>query len=106
MRHRPCSVHGPWNGRPFSASSRFVTRFPSGSLLLLYTDGVTEAMNPQGEELGLRRLSRLVEARAASGAGAEEVVSGLLTELTAWTGSPSFDDDVALVAIRRVNGRP
>jgi serine phosphatase RsbU (regulator of sigma subunit) len=63
-------------------------------------------MNPQGEELGLQRLCRLVEAGAASAVGAEDVVAGILAALTAWTGSRAFDDDVALVAIRRVSGRP
>jgi len=75
--------------------------FPPGSLLVLYTDGVLEATSLGEEELGLERLRRSVERYAVAGAGAQEVVDGLLAELLAWTGGTAFADDVAVLAIRR-----
>src|SRR5205807_8548782 len=36
-----------------------------GDLLVQYTDGVSEAMNPAREEFGLNRLSRVIEEHAA-----------------------------------------
>lgn len=44
------------------------------NVLLLYTDGVTEARTADGELFGLDRLADLVEREAASGRTAEELL--------------------------------
>ena len=41
-----------------------------GDVVVLYTDGVTEALSPEGELFGMERLQEVVRARAADGAGA------------------------------------
>jgi serine phosphatase RsbU (regulator of sigma subunit) len=46
-------------------------------MLLLYTDGVTEARTADGELFGLDRLSDLLEREAASGRTAEELLRRL-----------------------------
>jgi serine phosphatase RsbU (regulator of sigma subunit) len=46
--------------------------------VLLYTDGVTEARTPDGEQFGLDRLTDLLEREAASGRTAEELLRRLV----------------------------
>jgi serine phosphatase RsbU (regulator of sigma subunit) len=46
-------------------------------MLLLYTDGVTEARTADGELFGLDRLADLLEREAASGRTAEELLRRL-----------------------------
>jgi len=47
-------------------------------VVLLYTDGVTEARTPDGELFGLDRLADLLEREAASGRKAEELLRRLV----------------------------
>jgi hypothetical protein len=47
-------------------------------VVLLYTDGVTEARTPDGELFGLDRLADLLEREAASGQAAEEILRRLV----------------------------
>uniref|UniRef100_A0A832I3S9 GAF domain-containing protein n=1 Tax=Eiseniibacteriota bacterium TaxID=2212470 RepID=A0A832I3S9_UNCEI len=74
-----------------------------GDALLLYSDGVTEAMNPRREEFGDERLralwSRLV------GLPGEICIERLLGELSAFRGGEQPGDDVALVVLED-HGRP
>jgi anti-anti-sigma factor len=73
-------------------------RLRAGDLLLLYTDGVTEATNPAGEQFG---ESRLLEAVQRSGGGsAQEFVQGLERDLLEFIGPGPAADDITLVAIR------
>ncbi len=69
-----------------------------GDRLLLYTDGIPEALNSAGESFGEDGLREFL----GSGTGAEELVDGLLARLAAWSGrrpGEPLDDDVTVVAI-------
>ncbi|HWN40638.1 MAG TPA: PP2C family protein-serine/threonine phosphatase [Thermoanaerobaculia bacterium] len=71
-------------------------RLDSGDRLLLYTDGVTEALNRAGEPFGDERLR---EHLASSGD-----LDRLLGRLAGWTGrepGEPLDDDVTLVVAER-----
>lgn len=66
-----------------------------GDMLVLYTDGVTEAANEQGEEFGPRRLAVLLSA------GLGMSPSGLLERIVEEAGQfagRNFQDDVTVVA--------
>jgi serine phosphatase RsbU (regulator of sigma subunit) len=70
-----------------------------GDLLLLYTDGVTEAQNRRQEQFGEQRL--LEHLQENQGATAAEIQVSLLQVLDDFAdGAPKFDD-VAIVALRR-----
>ncbi|MBM3294459.1 MAG: FHA domain-containing protein [Candidatus Aminicenantes bacterium] len=71
-----------------------------GDLIVLYTDGITESRNPEGEEYGLDRL--LAFARANAGASAEAICQCLLQDLAAFTGPVEPADDRTLVVVRRL----
>jgi len=71
----------------------------SGDLLLVYSDGICEAMNGVQEPFGEERLERLVvEHRHAS---PEELLDIIINEVKLFTQNEPQMDDMTLVAIRR-----
>ena len=71
-----------------------------GDVLVLYTDGVTEAENRLGEEFGSQRLSDFVQ-RGSSGS-AEELMSGIVHAAADFSGDVGFSDDVTVVVVKCV----
>ncbi len=87
----------------FPAAKYSAIRIPiaAGDRCVVYTDGISEACNPKGEEFGVDGLQSLVEAEPdlPSDAFADRV----LEAVKAWTGRPSgegHDDDITLLVIR------
>lgn len=76
-----------------------VETLEQGDLLVLYTDGLTEARSPSGEMLGEDRLQQAVA--SCSAMGAREAVHAIIERATLWRGSPEFADDVTLVVARK-----
>jgi sigma-B regulation protein RsbU (phosphoserine phosphatase) len=72
--------------------------FATGDMVVLHTDGVTEAENSKGELFGFDRL--LEDARRLHGGTAEEVVDGILDDLMAYIGTQKIHDDITLVVMR------
>lgn len=70
-----------------------------GSLLLLYTDGVTEAMNEEGDMFGMERTEAVLKS-AGKGASADRVCQMLHADLHAFRGGPDQQDDMTTVVIR------
>jgi len=70
---------------------------PPGRCVVLYTDGVVEARNPERQELGSEGLEAAVPAVAASAAAVAEVV---LKQVLSHTGG-RLDDDAAVLVLRR-----
>lgn len=74
-------------------------RLAPGDVLILYTDGITEAQNLQG---AFFEEDRLMEAALAhAGGGARQILDGLMAEVNRFTGSAPRQDDIALIVIRR-----
>ena len=76
-----------------------VTRFSPGDVLLLYTDGTTEARDPSGAFFGEEGLHEAVMRESEGEKPFEGFVGRLLATLDAFTGN-RLDDDVAMVALR------
>ncbi len=74
-----------------------------GDMLLLYTDGVTEAMNEKREEFGRQRLQTAVThtLQQTPNATADEVATAVLQAVQAFIGNASQHDDFTLLVIRR-----
>lgn len=84
----------------FQIRTESVTLTP-GDTLLLYTDGVTEATNPQHEQFGVERLAAVVQRE--TGAAPKTLVQALRQELQMFTaGQPLADDTTVIVA--RIEG--
>lgn len=71
-----------------------------GDLLVIYSDGITEAQNAFADEFGEERLLAVVNQHA--GVALPELVDTLLQEVAAFTGPTPQQDDMTLVALRRV----
>ena len=67
--------------------------------LLLYTDGVTEALDANGDEFGPERMIESVRASAPEGAPA--IITGLIDALRSFVGVQPQNDDITLIAIRK-----
>jgi sigma-B regulation protein RsbU (phosphoserine phosphatase) len=72
-----------------------------GDSLLLYTDGVTEAKNPHGQQYEVERLKRLLRERnAVPRPSAEKIRDGIIEDVMIW--SRLRQDDVTVLVLRRV----
>ncbi|MBX3436489.1 MAG: fused response regulator/phosphatase [Planctomycetaceae bacterium] len=71
-----------------------------GDTLLLYSDGVIEAFNPDQVLFGPDKLKRSLQFHAAH--SLPQVVRGIHTELESWRASKPQKDDETLLAIRRM----
>jgi len=72
----------------------------SGDCLLLYTDGVSEALDQEGLEFG---IARLVQGLQASADGtADGVVSRITEDIKEFVGTVPQHDDITLIAIRKL----
>ena len=93
-------AHGPPLGLfPGKTYGSGTFTLETGDLLALYTDGVTEAANPEDEEFGTPRLvETLVRARGGSVAQIEAELGEALVSFTA--GTP-FGDDWTFVLLKR-----
>jgi len=66
--------------------------------VIFYTDGVSEAFNPQEECYGNERL--LADAAKFADHSAPEVTTGLLQKVRAFAGSAPQSDDIAILTVR------
>ncbi len=64
--------------------------------LLLFTDGITEVENPEGEAF---LQNRLMEVVGEVDGGVEEVLDGVLERVLSFASSERFDDDVCLLGM-------
>lgn len=81
---------------PFVATKDI--RFESGDVVVLHTDGVTEAEGAKGELFGLDRL--VESARQRHQSSAESIKDGIVEDLMAHIGTRKIHDDITLVVMR------
>lgn len=75
------------------------TQLQPGDVLVIYSDGVTEAVSPTGEEFGPTRLYEVVSRNIeASAAGIRDRIESSLTKFSQGT---SAADDITLVIVKR-----
>ena len=72
-----------------------------GDVLVLYTDGLTEALNSANDEFGLERLGRCVLDHQHY--GADDIVRAIRQALRTHLGDEQPFDDITLVVVKRVN---
>jgi len=67
--------------------------------LVLYTDGVTETLNAEGDEFGLDRMMQSM--RDSANDSAPAIVKKIIGDVRDFTGSTPQNDDITLIAIRK-----
>ncbi|UCC43301.1 MAG: SpoIIE family protein phosphatase [Candidatus Zixiibacteriota bacterium] len=90
-------------GRSFGESLQEVElRLQPGDLVLLYTDGITEATSRGGEQYGLDRLADLVlrEAGRDSAERLQDVSGGIVNEIDTFSGFSKQNDDITFILAR------
>lgn len=68
--------------------------------LILYTDGVTEALDSQGDEYGMEKMIQAIQASAPEGASA--ILRKLTEDVREFAGNQPQSDDITLIAIRKL----
>lgn len=84
----------------FDAGSQFAdvsTEFCCNDRLILYTDGIVEAFDKQGEEFGYERLERYL--RDTVGKLPAIVRQGLVDTVREFSGRQGFEDDVTILIV-------
>ena len=75
------------------------TQLQPGDVLVIYSDGVSEAQNPTGDEFGTTRLNEVVSCNLeASAAGIRDRIEAALTKFAEGTAAA---DDITLVIVKR-----
>ncbi|MEM8640075.1 MAG: AAA family ATPase [Cyanobacteria bacterium P01_G01_bin.54] len=67
--------------------------------VVLYTDGIPEAKNGQGEYYGLERLTQVVQDHWSQ--SAQGVIEGAIADIQAFLGQAPVKDDITLLVLKR-----
>lgn len=70
-----------------------------GDMLFTFTDGVTEAMNKDGEQFGEERLEKLLA--KCGGKTSQETIDTVRAAVAEWAGEAEQSDDVTMLVIKR-----
>ena len=81
------------------ARSNFV--MSTGDILLLYTDGLTEATNSNQEQFGLKPIKEIIKENHAK--SADEILGLIIEKLERFTEYREFDDDLTIIIAKRKN---
>jgi serine phosphatase RsbU (regulator of sigma subunit) len=98
----PIVTPGTWLGVMPDISSyttETTLELEQDDLVVLYTDGITEARNVGGAQYGLERLGEVVQRNRRR--PIEEVRDAVLDDVSSW--AARRDDDATLVLLRRAN---
>jgi serine phosphatase RsbU (regulator of sigma subunit) len=71
-----------------------------GDMLAMYTDGINEAMSPDGKQFTIDKIRWHIQ-RTAQGLGIADIGSALVDDVRRHIGSGSQADDMCLVLLRR-----
>ncbi len=83
---------------PFSQYEEGTVQLESGDVLMLFTDGVSEAHNPEEEEFGEARLKDVL--RRYGHLAVDEILSAVLDELRHWMADAPQHDDLTFVLMK------
>lgn len=84
---------------PFATYEQGQTRLQTGEALVVYSDGVSETVNPQDEEFGVERLSKVVSDNLfKSASGLRDRIESALSK---FADTAEATDDITLVIVKR-----
>jgi sigma-B regulation protein RsbU (phosphoserine phosphatase) len=95
------TVLGAFDAAPFEEGR---AQLSGGDLLVVYSDGITEAQDASGEEYGEARLAALAASRR--GETAENIRCAIFNDIDRWSGDAERGDDQTLVILKALNREP
>ena len=72
--------------------------YKAGDVMVLYTDGITEAKDAKGEEFGYERLEQVVD--EVRSLGPKEIQDHLIKKLYEFTGTENINDDYTTMIVK------
>ncbi|MFD1002052.1 GAF domain-containing SpoIIE family protein phosphatase [Ohtaekwangia kribbensis] len=72
--------------------------YKAGDVMVLYTDGITEAKDAKGEEFGYERLESVVD--EVRSLGPKEIQDHLIKKLYEFTGTENINDDYTTMIVK------
>jgi len=87
----------PFDIFPDTEYRQFSIQLESGDRLFVYTDGITEAFNPEGELFGKDRLKDILDQNGSL--PLSELKSAVLRALHRYTNKGLTHDDITLIAL-------
>lgn len=84
-------------GTPFSFDT-FALSWPPGSSIMLFTDGIIEARNAEGEEFD---YPRLIAAFKEQGQDPRQAIAGIMARVREFSGDAAPEDDQTIVILTR-----
>lgn len=101
-REKKCEMlqgkNTPLGFRKKEVYEQVTASFEPGDLFFFYSDGVTEAQNPEGEFYGEERLAEFI--RANSALKPTDLVDTLRKTIITFSSKESFADDLTCVSVR------
>ena len=94
LPHKPGMALGLWENIMLDENT---IQIPRGSLLVMFTDGMTDCRNPLGESFGLERIKQTVA--GLQNVSAQSGCDQLLESLLNYQHGSKQDDDVTLLAV-------
>jgi serine phosphatase RsbU (regulator of sigma subunit) len=85
----------------FATYQTSALQLSKGDILVVYSDGLPDAENPQGEMFGADRLLSLIRREASSGSGV--LVPRLLKAIETFTQGTPQTDDITFVVVEKTN---
>ena len=77
------------------------TQIEQGSTLLLYTDGLTEAMDTKKKMFGVERMKETVlHLQAAGEVSSKAILNGLIEAVETFVAGAEQSDDLTMMAIK------
>jgi sigma-B regulation protein RsbU (phosphoserine phosphatase) len=96
----PGMVVGIDSGNVFDRlTTDFAVPLERDDCLVLYTDGVTETLNAEGDEFGVDHMMQSVRDSVTN--GAQAIVKKIIEDVRDFTGSIPQNDDITVIAIRK-----
>jgi serine phosphatase RsbU (regulator of sigma subunit) len=94
LPHKPGMALGLWDDITLDV---YNVHLPQDSMLVMFTDGMTDCRNPKGEPYGLERIKKTMSGLAV--ATAQSACDQLFDSLMYYQSGAKQDDDVTLLAI-------
>ena len=83
-----------------STYNEYEISLESQSMMLVYSDGVTEARNDKGEFFGEQRLTQFLKQNHQN--TSEKIGRALLSQINGFVGNARQNDDLSMIVLKRI----